>query len=210
MPVARAIYQMDSSGPGLPSDPEPLAGVSWSPESGASVNTPLTLAAVTGAAETDTVSYTVVSGSCSFGSGTDEALRTLSFTGAGNCVVKATVERIGYTTWDSGNQTIVVTAISVPGVDWNPALAGTVGVALVLPTVTGTVGGDTVTYSRVSGPCSVVSATRTVSFTGTANCVVRARVQRGTQGRNIDKTIRVAPSGTPALVLTNNPTIDNQ
>ena len=185
-----------------------ITGVSWTPTVLAISDTPLELETVSGALGGDTVTYTHVSGACSFGTGTDRALRTLTFTATGNCVVKATAARTGYTTWDSGNKTILVVDGSVSGVAWNPPRAGTVGVDLILPALTGSQVGDIVSYSRISGDeCSFVPTTRTVSFTGSANCVVRASIERGAFASQFDVTIEVAPSGTPALVFTSNPVL---
>ena len=87
-----------------------LTGISWSAGTTTiDVNATVVLNSVVGALGTDTITYTVVSGSCSFGSGTEEARRTLSFSDNVPCVVKATVERPGYTTWESSNVSIEVT-----------------------------------------------------------------------------------------------------
>ena len=53
-----------------------ITGVSWSPASSGTNGTPLTLDAVSGGNTSDTVTYSVVSGPCAFGSGDATALRT--------------------------------------------------------------------------------------------------------------------------------------
>ena len=74
--------------------------------------------------------------------------------------------------------TITVEPATITGVSWAPQSAGTVGTDLVLDAVAGTVGGDTVTYTKIAGGCSVDSSTRTASFTHTYDCVVKASVER--------------------------------
>ena len=68
-----------------------LTGLSWTPSTNGVVGESLVLDDVTGIQQGDNVSYTYVSGECSF----DEKKMTLTFSDAGDCIVKATVERVG-------------------------------------------------------------------------------------------------------------------
>ena len=79
-----------------------ITGVSWSPQTTGTVGTDLTLTAVVGNLGSDTVTYTKVRGSCSLSG------RVLTFSASGSCVVKATVARNHYTTWDSGEKSLTV------------------------------------------------------------------------------------------------------
>ena len=79
-----------------------ISGVSWSPQTTGTVGTDLTLTAVADTLGSDTVTYTRVSGSCALSG------RVLTFSAGGNCVVKATVARSHYQTWDSGDKTLAV------------------------------------------------------------------------------------------------------
>ena len=147
-----------------------LTGLGWTPSVTGTVGVDLVLDEVTGTQLGDTVAYTRVSGSCSL------KKRVLTFSDAGSCVVSATVERAGYTAWNSGNITITVGPGTIKGLGWTPAVSGTVGVDLVLDEVTGTQLGDTVAYARVSGPCSLKK--RTLTFGDVGSCVVSATVER--------------------------------
>ena len=165
------------------SDPALIEGVSWTPAVEGNVGVPLVLDAVTGTQNGDIISYTRVSGSCSFGTGSELAGRTLSMTGEGACVVKATVDRVDHVSWDSGEQTIAVDLGTLTGIGWTPATSGQVGTLLVLDAVVGIQNGDNVFYTKVSGSCSFGSgsdsAERTLTFTVDETCVVKATLERG-------------------------------
>ena len=79
-----------------------IGGLTWNPQTTGTVGVALTLNAVGGTKVGDTTTYSAVRGSCSV------VGRAITFTNTGNCVVKATVERNHYTTWDSGEKIIVV------------------------------------------------------------------------------------------------------
>ena len=142
----------------------------------------VTLPRFTNAPSTDTVTFSVLSGHCSIGTG--ESYNQVTLTGVGFCVVNGQVSRSGYDgSWISQYHTITVTEGAISGVTWTPSQStGTVGTPLVLDAVVGNEDTDTVTYSVVSGECSLGSgdatAARTLSFTGRADCVVKARVGR--------------------------------
>ena len=162
--------------------PAVLEGISWSPAGSGNVGTPLVLDAVAGVQNGDTVTYTRVSGDCSFGTGSEVSGRTLTFAAEGTCVVKAGVVRSGYNPWDSGNVSVSVGLGILTGIGWTPASGGNVGTPLVLDAVAGVQNGDTVTYTRVSGDCSFGTGSevsgRTLTFAAEGTCVVKAGVAR--------------------------------
>ena len=110
------------------------------------------------------------------------------------CTVVAEVSKTGYTSLTK-DISIPLAPGTIAGVTWSPTTDGTVGVELTLADVSGDADGDTVTYSKHSGAeCRVTGQTgQTVIFTGTADCVVKATVERdGYTTLNIPKTITVA------------------
>ena len=127
------------------------------------VGTDITLNSVAGTQDGDSVSYSVISGNCSFGSDGDDdddtAERTLSATNPGDCNVLAKVERSGHRPWYSGiefysagrntsatNQ-ISLEPIAVPGMD--SASLSTDGVIEVTKVPTSvTIDGQTYTNYR--------------------------------------------------------------
>ena len=182
-----------------------VGGVSWIPATGGTVGVPLLLDAVGGVQDGDTVSYVKVSGNCSFGSDGQAAGRTLTFVTEGTCVVKATVERHGYATWDSGNQPIAVELGTITSLGWTPTTSGKVGTPVTLEAVSGTQYSDIVIYRTVSGNCRFGSekrelSLRTLSFSAAGTCVVKATVER--MGYALwdsgDKSIVVSPA--PSLI----------
>ena len=83
-----------------------ISGLSWSPsQSTGTVGVSLTLDAMTTSTQGDIITYTRVSGNCSFA---DNTVPTLTFTGVANCVVTASVARTGYATWTSSSHSITV------------------------------------------------------------------------------------------------------
>ena len=159
-----------------------IKGVTWSPADMGRVGTPLVLDAVTGTIDGDTVTYGQISGTCHFGSGSETAERTLTFTSAGSCVVRAMVERPHYNAWNSGEQTITVKLRELTGITWSTPIRGTVGIPLTLPPVGGTQPGDTVTYSKTYGSCLLGNGSdtnrRTLTFVNGGTCLVRTTVER--------------------------------
>ena len=122
---------------------------------------------------TDMVSYVKSSGPC------DITGRVLTFTNSGSCLVKATVARSGYTTWDSRDRTIVVAKGTIDGVSWPVfPLSGTVGAEKTLPAVTGMASAtDADAYVKVSGDGCLLDS-RTLTFSDSGDCVVKATVTR--------------------------------
>ena len=153
-----------------------IKGVTWNPTANGKVGINLALEPVNGMLSGDIATYIYVSGDCHFGNGTELAERTLTFTNGGDCVVKATVDRVGYDAWDSGEITIKVALGALTGLGWTPSTSGTVGEALILADVTGFALGDVVTYSRVSGNCKLNK--QTLTFEDVGACVVKATVER--------------------------------
>ena len=99
----------------------------------------------------------------------------------------------------SGTSGIRVNPGTIAGITWSPASTGVVGTPLVLAAVggSGLVNGDRVTYTKVSGNCAFGSGTaraaRTLTFTNTGNCVVKAQVARtGYAWESVNKTILVS------------------
>ena len=161
-----------------PSAPPPaLAGISWSPVAAGVVGTDLVLEGVQGVQNGDNVSYMFVRGNCHFGTGSEEALRTLIFSDAGTCVFRAIVSRRGHASWDSGEKSIEVELGTLENISWSPTTAGEVGVDLALEEVSGIENGDVVSYMRVSGHCNIVGGA-TITFSDAGTCVVRAGVER--------------------------------
>ena len=134
-----------------------------------------TLDEVTGTQLGDTVNYVQVSGSCTLNG------RDATFADAGPCVVKATVERTGYSAWDSGDRTIAVED-PFKGFSWLPAIKGRVGTPLVLDAVKGIRKGDVVTYTNVSGSCRFGAGSeqerRTLTAVESGTCLLKATVAR--------------------------------
>ena len=136
-----------------------ISGITWSPQTNGTVGGGLTLNDVGGARGSDTVTYSVVSGACSV------VGRALTFSNTGNCVVKATVERNHYETWDSGDKTIAVSEGTI-AFSSTPTLSYSGNLRY----------GDTITKLTPSGLPS--SDTNSVSVTW----------HYGLQGRNSDNT----------------------
>ena len=170
-----------------------IKGVTWTPAVSGKVGIPLILDGAAGMINGDIATYIHVSGSCHFGSGSEVAERTLTFTDDGDCVVKSQVDREGYDAWDSGEKVITVAPGTLTGLGWTPSVTGTVGEDLVLEEVTGTQLGDMIAYARVSGACSLKG--RVLSFGDVGSCVVKATVERSgyTRWESGNVTITVAP-----------------
>jgi hypothetical protein len=118
------------------------------------------------------VVYSVVTGTCSL---LDADAGTFTITGAGDCTVKATVEETDDFNTVSETQTVTISK-STPNVSFDPVptptyLRGNFFVSA------GTTSDSPVTYSYVSGPCSLVDGdTGEFSSSGAGECIVRASV----------------------------------
>ena len=106
--------------------------------------------------------------------------------------------------WSGDLLNVTVGTATLSGVDWtNLSAAQRVGVDYTLPNPTGSQGGDTITFSRQSGSdCTLAGSV--LSFTGTADCVVRAVVTRpGFPPLNLDATITVTKQDQSAPTWSN-------
>ena len=131
-----------------------ISGLSWatSGAQGFKVGNDITVNPVSGTQNGDSVSYSVISGNCSFGSDGDDdddtAERTLSATNPGDCNVLAKVERSSHRPWystklhtpgrnTSATNQISLEPIAVPGMD-SASLStdGVIGVTKVPASVT--------------------------------------------------------------------------
>ena len=116
--------------------------------------------------------------------------------GNDSCSVQA--QFVGNTNYDSSPWTIIgsitLTSAQITGVSWPSFdLTGTVGVEKVLPEVTGhTSGVHDVDYLKMSGTGCSLSG-RTLTFTGTGDCKVRAQITRdGYFNLDMDRIIVVS------------------
>lgn len=152
-----------------------------------------------GGSGTGAVTYTVVSGPCTV-SGT-----TLTPSGVGTCVVSATKETDGvYATANSTNTASVTVNLapqSALTVIASPTSITTLGTSTL--STGGGNGTGAITYTVVSGPCTVSGATLTP--TGTGTCVVSATKAADSNyaavtSNQVSVTVGLAPQ-TTALIL---------
>ena len=152
----------------------------WTPASSGTVAIPLVLDAVSGTEDTDTIIYRVVSGDCSFDSGSEENERTLNFAAAGTCTVQATVEKTGYPDWNSashditvapGSQTLV--APTDPYGDSPTLNAGDSDLTIVTEPDTGQ--GATQYRSTTTDECTVNETSGSISPLAAGECIIEAR-----------------------------------
>ena len=130
------------------------------------VNGTSTLSA-TGGSGSGAVSYSLVSGPCTLNSA------TLTGTGAGSCIVTAT--KAADSTYDSATSSQVTVAVSLAPqatlvVVPTPSSINVNGTSTL--SATGGSGSGAVSYSLVSGPCTLSGATLT--GTGAGSCIVTA------------------------------------
>ena len=104
----------------------------------------------------------------------------------GDCTITVTLRKPGYSDEAHSYNAIAVGAGSLDSiVSWSPQASGTVGTSLALTAVSGTAGSDTIVYSVTDADttgCAFGSgnatAKRTLSFTNTGTCKVKATVAR--------------------------------
>jgi len=127
-----------------------------------------TVSATTTNTDSNALTYSVVSGPCSLVSGA-----TFSSSGAGTCVVKAYGAATANFLAASQTQNVTISP-ATPTITFGPAPSPTYpGSNFTVSATTNSNG--TLSYSYVSGPCSLVSASAgTFSPTGTGMCVVQA------------------------------------
>ena len=108
------------------------------------------------------------------------------------CKVTVVGEATGYNDYTSvAVVTLTVGRGIITGVTWGVDTSQNVGVAYTLPEVAGAEATDTVTYHKTSGGDCTLSG-RALTFTGTSDCVVEARVARTHYDRlDVEKTITV-------------------
>ena len=158
-----------------------LDGVlSWSPTSAGTVGTPLVLDAVGNIEITDTITYTIVSGTCTTGSGSDENERTLTFASVGTCTVNVTVQRAGYTDWNSPDHDITVEqggqVLTLPLNPYGTAPSLTAGGGdLDIETPPDPGHGATLYSSTTATQCIVDGNTGTVSPLAAGECVIEVQ-----------------------------------
>lgn len=150
------------------------------------------------------ISYSVVSttaSSCTVNSGT----RTLTFSGPGNCVVRATSAATASYASASVDRTFTFSR-ATQTVSWSPALSLERTSSPEVLSAATTSGDGAVSYSVVSttaSSCTVNSGTRTLTFSGEGDCVVRATAaQTDTySSAATDRTFVISDTTAPVLAL---------
>ena len=152
--------------------------LSWTPTTSGAVGTALVLETIVGITDTDTVTYAVTSGSCSFGSG--DGAHTLSFTAVGVCTVSATVQRVGYMEWNSPDHDINVEqgsqTLTPPTDPYGNSLSLSVGsgdLNIATPPTAGE--GPTLYRSTTTTQCTVDENTGTLSPVAAGECTIEAQ-----------------------------------
>ena len=197
-------------------------GISWVPGSLSSdKDDDLTLNAISGAHSSATLAYAVTSAGttgCAFkaADGNDAtAVRTLTFTAAGTCKVRATVTRSEYNPWNSAEFSVTVTERPPVGIVWtgyansNRIAYGAQAINPEAPTLTPTSASPT--YSHTGDGCSVTSAgVLTPVAVGTCEVTLRATANNFEPGTavvtvTVVKATQSAPTatniyGSPSLV----------
>ena len=180
------------------------ATVTWNPSTSLStVDSPVVFAAATTNGN-GAISYSVVSttaSSCSVTSGT----RTLTFSGAGDCVVRASSAQTS--TYSSATVDRTFTISRAPqSITWNPSLVLERAESPAVFAAASTSGDGAISYSVVSttaSSCTVNAGARTLAHSGTGNCVVRATAaQTATHSQGTaDRTFVISDTTAPVLVL---------
>ena len=130
-----------------------------------------TVSANTTNTDSSTLTYSYVSGPCTFVSGAD-----FSPTGTGTCVVQANGAATTNFNAASQTQNVLISApgATTPTITFDPAPNPTyLGGNFTVNATTTNTDSSTLTYSYVSGPCAFVSGA-TFSSSGAGTCVVRA------------------------------------
>jgi uncharacterized repeat protein (TIGR02543 family) len=127
-----------------------------------------TVSASTTNTDSPALTYSVVSGPCAPVSGA-----TFSSTGAGTCQVQASGAATANFTTASATQNVTI-AKATPTVIFGAApTPGYPGADFTVSASTTSTDSSTLTYSKVSGPCTFVSGA-TFTSTGAGTCIVRA------------------------------------
>jgi outer membrane protein OmpA-like peptidoglycan-associated protein len=151
--------------------------VTWAPTTAiTTVQSPLTPSSLATALGGASITYTKVSNSTST---CDVGLNTgvLTYTGIGNCVVRATAAATSNYLEGTADVTFTISK-AAQSVTWAPMTAITTVQSPLTPSSMATaLGGASITYSTVSNTtstCAVDTNTGALTYTGTGNCVVRA------------------------------------
>jgi len=159
----------------------------------------ITLAA-TGGSGTGTLSYSVVSGSCSITSG------SLTASAAGDCVIRATKAQDATYLVQTVDYTVSVASATQATVSVSSANTLVYGQTLTL-TISGGTGSGAAEYARISGPCSITGDT--LSTTAAGDCVIHARKltdgSYDTSAWSADYTVTITPKPI-TLAVTVSPT----
>jgi hypothetical protein len=178
--------------------------ITWNPTTSVlATDSPVTLPAASTSGD-GALSYSVVSttaSSCLINSGT----RVLTFSGSGNCVVRASAAQTNTYASASLDKTFTISRTSQT-VTWNPSLSVERTDSPVTLPVASTSGDGALSYSVVSttaSSCLVDSGTRVLTFSGSGNCVVRASAaQTNTYASaSLDKTFLISDTTAPVLTL---------
>lgn len=165
--------------------------MTWTPTSAVTtVQSPLTPSTTASALGAATATYSVISNTTSTCS-VDSLSGVLTYTGIGNCVVRANVPATD--DYDSGYSEVTFTISRAnPTLTWNPTTSLEVPIGSTTFDAVTTSSDGAVTYSVTSAGttgCSLPSPTsRTLSFTGDGSCQVRAAVA---QTDNFDQVTSV-------------------
>ena len=132
---------------------------------------------------------------------------SLTATSSGTCTVTATkASDVNYFAATSNATTITFSRRSQT-VSWTTDTSHQRTASPITMSAASTTGNGALSYSIVSNTtttCSVVSGTRTLTFTGTGNCVVRATAATTDTHASdtLDKTFSIIDTVTPTLTLT--------
>jgi hypothetical protein len=151
--------------------------LTWSPTTTiTTVQSPLTPSGVASTISSGDISYSVTSHTTTACT-VDPSTAVLTYSGTGNCIVRASVTGTSSYAAGSIDATFTVSK-ATQTVTWTPTSAVTTVQSPLTPSTTASaLGGATVTYSRISNTtstCSVDSLTGVLTFTGIGACVVRA------------------------------------
>ena len=178
--------------------------ITWNPTTSVlATDSPVTLPAASTSGD-GALSYSVVSttaSSCLINSGT----RVLTFSGSGNCVVRASAAQTNTYASASLDKTFTISRTSQT-VTWNPSLSLERTDSPVTLPAASTSGDGALSYSVVSttaSSCLVDSGTRVLTFSGSGNCVVRASAaQTNTYASaSLDKTFLISDTTAPVVTL---------
>ena len=145
----------------------------------------------------DTTDITKQSGGCTW----NTVSRTLSFTDTTACVIRVTAKKSGYNTKHRDFSITPAPAVFT-SIDWtafpSSATVGATTGAIANPTSVPVAGSYDIAYQ--SGDCSWSSQARTLSFTGTTECVIRVTARK-TGYTPKTRDFRLTP-GIPAITVT--------